>query len=103
MTDGSEGQSDQVRVSPCGSRLGREHRLAAPVPQRSVLVEQQRVGGKEVIEVRDLKTMGHGVCDQAYPEPGHGVVVGRAVAVVLGEPLDALRALESINVTNAAI
>src|ERR1700674_845158 len=86
----SEAQSDQVRVSPRRSCIGGEHRLAAPVSQRSVLVEQQRVGSKELVEARDLRTLRDGVGDQAHPEPGHGVVVRRPVAVVLGEFLDAL-------------
>ena len=51
MTSGSEGQRDQVRLLPGCSRLGPEHRLAAPVPQRRVLVEQQRKCGKELVEV----------------------------------------------------
>jgi len=90
MTEPSERQSDQVRVSPRSSCIRREHRLAAPVAQRSVLVEQQRVRGDELFEVHDLRTVGHGVCDQPHPEPGHGVVVRGSMAVMLGEPLDAL-------------
>ncbi len=89
MTDGSEGQGDQVRISPLRSSIGREHRFAAPVPQRGVLVEQQRVGSEELFEVNDLRPVGHSVGDQAHPEPGHGVVVRGPMAVVMGKPLDA--------------
>jgi hypothetical protein len=45
MTSGSEGQRHQVWVLPRYPRFRREHRLAAPVPQRRVLVEQQRERG----------------------------------------------------------
>jgi hypothetical protein len=89
MTEPSERQRDQVWLLPRGSRLGAKHSLTAPVAQRRVLVEQQRKGGEELVEVNNLRSRRHGVADQPHPEPGHGVVVDRAVAVVFGEPADA--------------
>jgi hypothetical protein len=64
MTERSEGQPDQVRLKPCRPRLGAEHRIPAPVLQRSVLIEQQRVGREELFEVQDLGPVGHRVRDQ---------------------------------------
>src|ERR1700688_1836121 len=55
MTERSEGQRHHVWVSPRRPRLGRKHCLAAPVPQRGVLVEQQREGGEKLFEVHYLR------------------------------------------------
>src|ERR1700730_11406348 len=69
MTSDSERQRDEVRLSPGGPCLRPEHCFAAPVAQRSVLVEKQRVGGEELVEVHDLRPVRHCVGDEPHPEP----------------------------------
>jgi hypothetical protein len=89
MTESSERQRYQIWILPRCPSTWPKHRLTAPMPQGSFFVQQQRVGGEELFKVHELGPCGNRVTDKPHPEPGHCVVVKRAVGVVLSKPANA--------------